>query len=133
MTMGLPHSSQSTSVGMLWWPLPLALVTGFSPVILAIISALRAAPSLSRGTRASACFFWSGSSLERFFIPRHLGKLAQPSHGPRLPSRSRRTPPSFSHLMVVGIGGVLGGSGLPSLSRLMMVEQLGSPASFLTE
>src|SRR5579864_503414 len=66
-------------------------------------------------------------------MPRHLGKLAQPSHGPRLPSRSSRTPPSFSHLIVVGTGGVLGGSGLPSLSRLMIVEQEGSPFSFLTE
>src|SRR5947209_3954301 len=132
MTMGLPHSSQSMSVAMLCAPLPL-LMTGFSPVILAIISAERWAPSLRRGTRASTCLRWSASSLLRPFMPRHLGKLAHPSHGPRLPSRRSSTPPSFSHLIVVGMGGGLGGSGLPSLSKLMIVEQEGSPFSFFSE
>src|SRR5690348_18188490 len=100
MTIGLPHSSQSMSVATLTCPLPLALVTGFSPVILAIISCDRAAPSFSSGTSASTCFFSSPSNFETLFIPRHFGKLAHPSHGPRLPSRSNSTPPSFSHLIV---------------------------------
>src|SRR4051794_2385448 len=126
MTIGLPHSSQSMSVGI--GPVLAAALaaTGFSPRIFATMAFALAAPSLSSGTRASTCFSWSPSSLVMLFIPRHLGKFEHPSHGPRLPSRRRRWPvPHLSHWIVVSTGGALGGNILPSLSRLMIVLHSG--------
>src|SRR5439155_24745121 len=115
-------------------PVLALLAAGLSPMILATMAWDLAASSASKGTGASTCFFWSPSSLVMFFIPGHLGKREHPSHGPRLPPRRRRMPsPHLSHLMPVWMGLGLGGSGLPSLSRLMIVEQLGSPFSFLME
>src|SRR4051794_27827018 len=114
-------------------PFPPAVVTGLSPRILASISCDLAAPSFSSGTSASTCFTSSGAS---FFIPfsaLHLGNDEHPRNGPRFESRSSIGLPHFSHLIVVGIGLGFGGSGLPSLSRLMIVAQLGSPFSFFTE
>src|SRR4051812_37327774 len=107
---------------------------GFSPRILAIISCHLAASSFNSGSSASTCCLSAPSSLDIFFMPRHLGKRLQPNQGPRLPPRRTILPsPHFSQAIVVGIGLGLGGSGLPSLSRLMMVAQLGSPFSFFTE
>src|SRR5207248_1075311 len=132
MIIGLPHSSQSMSVGMLesFWPLPAA--AGFSPRILAIIAAFLAAPSLSSGINFSTCARSAPSSFFIIFVLRHLGKLEQPRNGPRLLSRRIIGLPHLSHTTVVTIF-TFGGSGLPCLSRLMIVLQLGSPFSFLTE
>src|SRR4051794_5945645 len=127
MTMGLPQSSQSMSVAML--PLGLGIAAS-PPVILAIISADFSAPSFRSGTSASICACCSGVSLLAIFVLRHLGKVLQPRNGPRLLSRSSMGLPHFSQGIDVLIGFGFGGSGLPSLSRLMMTEQLGSPASF---
>src|SRR4051812_42030491 len=133
MTIGFPHSSQSMSVGI--GPTrPFVGADGFAPTILATIACALADSSLRSGMSASTCALSAPSSLEKFFMPRHLGKRLQPSQGPRLPPRRTRIPsPHFSQWIVVGIGLGLGGSGLPSLSRLMMVAQLGSPFSFFTE
>src|SRR3954447_14943975 len=132
MTMGLPHSSQSMSVVM--GPVRTAepAAAGFSPMILAIISAFLAAPSLSSGMSFSICARSAPSSFFIIFVLRHFGKLEQPRNGPRLLSRRIIGLPHLSHFTVVSIF-TLGGWGLPSLSRLMIVEQLGSPFSFLTE
>src|SRR4029077_16247048 len=100
--------------------------------ILAIISAFFAAPSFSSGTSFSTCAKSAPSSFFIIFVLRHFGKLEQPRNGPRLLARRIILLPHFSQATVVSIL-ILGGSGLPSLSRLMMVEQLGSPFSFLTE
>src|SRR3954454_3671606 len=134
MTMGLPHSSQSMSVAMLLgWAWPLPAEAGIAPVILAAISWALAAPSFRSGSSASTCLRSSPSSFLTILVLRHLGKLEQPRNGPRLASRRSIGLPHFSQLTVVLIGGGLGGRGLPSLSRLMIVLQEGSPASFLTE
>src|SRR6266566_623380 len=132
MTIGLPHSSQSMSVGVPLIGLARAAV-GFSPSTLAINSCERAPASFNSGTRASTCFNSSPTSFFIILVERHLGKVEQPRNGPRLLSRKSIGLPHFSHGIVVLIGLGLGGSGLPSLSRLMMVEQLGSPFSFLIE
>src|SRR5690349_171260 len=98
---------------------------GISPVILAAIAAALPASSFSSGSSASTCFRSSPVSFFIIFVLRHLGKLEQPRNGPRFESRSSMSLPHFSHLTVVLIGGGLGGSGLPSLSRLMMTVQDG--------
>src|SRR2546423_1690764 len=109
-----------------------AAFAGFSPMILAIISALLAAPSFRSGISFSICARSAPSSFFIIFVFRHFGKLEHPRNGPRLLSRRIIGLPHLSHFTVVSIL-TFGGSGLPSLSRLMMVEQLGSPFSFLTE
>src|SRR5438094_3981500 len=133
MTIGLPHSSQSMSVAI--GPLDMATevtAAGFSPMIFAIRSCDFFASSARSGSSASTCLRSAPSSLAMLFIPRHLGNRLQPSHGPRFPVRKTSTPsPHLSHLMLVGIGLGLGGSGLPSLSRIMIVLHLVSPFSFL--
>src|ERR1044071_4683555 len=131
MVMGLPHSSQSMSVTVPLIGLARAAV-GFSPSTLAAISAALDPSSFKSGTSASICFSSSPASFFIIFVERHLGKLEQPRNGPRLESRKIIGLPHFSHGTVVGTL-TLGGWGLPSLSRLMMVVQLGSPFSFLTE
>src|SRR5689334_835031 len=131
MTIGLPHSSQSMSVAVPLMGLALAAV-GFSPKTLAAISAALELSSFRSGTSASTCLSSSPTSFFIIFVERHLGKLEQPRNGPRLESRRIIGLPHFSHGTVV-LTLTLGGCGLPSLSRLMMVVQLGSPLSFLTE
>src|SRR4051794_36727651 len=130
MIIGLPHSSQSISVvidaGLA------ATAAGFSPRILAIISALFCAPSFSNGISFSTCARSAPASFFVILVLRHLGKLLHPRNGPRLLSRRIIGLPHLSHAMVVWIL-ILGGWGLPCLSRLMIVVQLGSPCSFLTE
>src|SRR5688500_7293412 len=134
MIIGLPHSSQSISVVIGYFgPAAVVVRLGFSARIFAMMSALSAAPSFSSGVSASICFLSSGDSLVIAMRPRHFGYLLQPSHGPRLPSRKYSGEPQVLHAIDVVIGLGLGGSGLPSLSRLMIVEQLGSPFSFFTE
>src|SRR3954463_6541723 len=128
--MGLPHSSQSMSVTVPLMGLVLA-AAGFSPRTLAAISAAFEPSSLSSGTRASICLRSSPVSFFIILVDRHFGKDEQPRKGPRLLSRRIMALPHFSQATVVSIL-TLGGCGLPSLSRLMMVEQLGSPFSFLT-
>src|SRR5690606_16933382 len=128
MIIGLPHSSQSMSVAMF-----LTSAAGGRPLsarIFAAISCALADASLSSGSNASTCLAASPSSFLTILVERHLGKLEQPRNGPRLESRSSIGLPHFSHGTLVSIGLGLGGSGLPSLSRLMIVEQAGSPFSF---
>src|SRR5687768_10154058 len=108
MIIGLPHSSQSMSVGM-FWGTPLAGSAAL-PITLATSAAASAALCLSAGTSDSTCLSSSPASFDIVLIPRHLGNEAHPSHGPRLPSRSTIAPPHFSHLIPVGIGLALGGS-----------------------
>src|SRR5215213_5796338 len=135
ITIGLPQSSQSMSVvigPVLAGALPSAPIAE-PPVSLSIISCERAAPSLSSGTSASTCANASPSSFFIIFVERHFGNVLHPRNGPRLLSRSSIGLPHFSHATDVLIGLGFGGSGLPSLSRLMIVEQLGSPFSFFTE
>src|SRR2546421_8565633 len=129
MTMGLPHSSQSMSV-VIGPTLPLLGAAGFAPMILAIISALLAAPSWSSGMSFSTCARSAPSSFFIIFVLRHLGKLEHPRNGPRLLSRRIIGLPHLSHATVVSIL-TFGGNGLPRLSRLIIVVQLGSPFSFL--
>src|SRR4051812_21092637 len=131
--MGLPHSSQSMSVVMGPTRAAVAAAAGLAPMILAIRSWLFAASSFRSGMSASTCLRSAPSSFFIILVERHFGNVEQPRNGPRLLSRSSISLPHFSHLTVVLIGGAFGGSGLPSLSRLMMVAQLGSPFSFLTE
>src|SRR5207253_6983573 len=119
MIIGLPHSSQSMSVGI-FAGTPL-LGRAALPITLATNACASAALCLSAGISDSTCLSSSPASLDMVLIPRHLGKLAHPSHGPRLPSRSTILPPHFSHLTAVGIGLAFGGSGLPALSRLIIV------------
>src|SRR5688572_5171369 len=109
-----------------------AAAAGLAPMILAIISAFLAAPSLSSGMSASTCARSAPVSFFIIFVLRHLGKLEQPRNGPRLESRRIIGLPHLSQATVVSIL-IFGGWGLPCLSRLMMVEQLGSPFPFLTE
>src|SRR6187455_1673110 len=130
MIIGLPHSSQSMSVVM-FFGLPL-VAAGFSPMIFATISRAFSAPSLSSGSSASTCLRSAPSSFFIIFVLRHLGKLEQPRNGPRLLSRRIILLPHLSQATVVSIL-TFGGKGLPCLSRLMIVLQLGSPFSFLTE
>src|ERR1700733_4290732 len=132
MTIGLPHSSQSMSV-VIGPVRAIPAAAGFSPMIFAINSWLLAASSLSSGKSASTCFKSSPTNFLTIFVERHLGNDEQPKNGPRFESRSNISLPHFSHFTVVRIGLGLGGSGLPSLSRLMIVVQLGSPFSFLIE
>src|SRR5439155_8116952 len=101
-------------------------------MILAIIAAFLAAPSFRCGMSASTCARSAPSSFFIIFVLRHFGKLEQPRNGPRLLSRRIIGLPHLSHFTVVSIL-TFGGWGLPSLSRLMIVEQLGSPFSFFTE
>src|SRR5688500_1734388 len=130
MIIGLPHSSQSMSVAMF---AGLALgAAGFSPRILATIAAFFSAPSFSSGISASTWARSAPSSFFIIFVLRHFGKLEQPRNGPRLLSRRIIGLPHLSQTTVVTIF-TFGGWGLPCLSRLMIVLQLGSPASFLTE
>src|SRR4051794_37987929 len=129
--MGLPHSSQSMSV-VIGPVAPLPADAGFAPMILATISRAFSAPSFSSGTSASTCLRSAPSSFFIIFVDRHFGNVLHPRNGPRFESRRSIGLPHLSHLTVVSIGLGLGGSGLPSLSRLMIVEQLGSPFSFLT-
>src|ERR1051325_2936243 len=110
MIMGLPHSSQSMSVGMFCGAPLLGRVA--VPITLAISCCASAALCLSAGSSDSTCLRSSSLTLPMVLMPRHLGKLAQPSHGPRLPSRRTMLPPHFSHLIAVGIGLALGGIGL---------------------
>src|ERR1700761_5785778 len=101
MTIGLPHSSQSMSVGI-GPTFPVLGADGLAPMILATISCALADSSLSSGISASTCALSAPSSCLKLFIPRYLGKRLQPSHGPRLPPRRTRTPsPHLSHLMLV--------------------------------
>src|SRR5215213_10030570 len=130
--MGLPHSSQSMSV-VIGPVAPLPADAGLAPMILATSSRAFSAPSFSSGTSASTCLRSAPSSFFIIFVLRHLGNELQPRNGPRLLSRRSIGLPHFSHFTVVLIGGALGGSGLPSLSRLMIVAHEGSPASFLIE
>src|SRR5688572_27758007 len=102
-------------------------------MILLIISCALAVPSFSSGISASTCLRSAPSNFFIIFVERHFGNDLHPRNGPRLLSRSSMSLPHFSHFTVVLMGGGLGGSGLPSLSRLMIVAQLGSPFSFLTE
>src|SRR5687767_12789508 len=131
MIIGLPHSSQSMSVvtfcGMV------AAAAGLAPMILATSSRALSAPSFSSGTSASTCARSGPVSFFIIFVLRHFGNVLHPRNGPRLLSRRSIGLPHFSQATVVLIGGALGGIGLPCLSRLMIVAQLGSPASFLTE
>src|SRR5215207_1438794 len=131
MIMGLPPSSQSMSVVIGYFgPAAVVVRLGFSARIFAMMSALSAAPSFSSGVSASICFLSSGESLAIAMRPRHLGYLLQPSHGPRLPSRRYSGEPHVLHEIDVVIGFGFGGIGLPEVSRLIIVEQLGSPFSF---
>src|SRR5947208_813050 len=132
MTMGLPHSSQSMSVARLATSF-LPAAAGLSPMILATSSWALAPSSLSNGMSASTCLRSSPVSFLTILVERHLGKVEQPRKGPRFESRRSMGLPHFSQATVVLIGLGLGGSGLPSLSRLMIVEQEGSPFSFLIE
>src|SRR3954463_10731625 len=109
-----------------------ATAAGFSPRIFAIIAALFSAPSFKSGIRASTCARSGPLSFFIIFVLRHFGKLEQPRNGPRLLSRRIIELPHLSHATVVSIL-TFGGIGLPCLSRLMIVLQLGSPASFFTE
>src|SRR3954468_16974885 len=131
MIMGLPHSSQSMSVGMFRC---VAAGAGMSrpncAEICAAICAALAPPSFNAGISVSMYSRALPSSLATCLVARHLGKLLHPRNGPRLESRRIIGLPHFSHGTVVSIL-VLGGSGRPSLSRLMIVSQLGSPFSFL--
>src|SRR3954463_6138259 len=128
MTMGLPHSSQSMSVAVPLMGLALAAV-GFSPRTLAAISAALEPSSLRSGTSASICWSSSPTSFFIILVERHLGKEEQPRKGPRFESRRIIGLPHFSQATVVCTL-TLGGWGLPSLSRLMIVVQEGSPFSF---
>src|SRR5215207_959410 len=105
---------------------------GFSPRILATIAALFSAPSLSIGISASTCARSAPVSFFIIFVLRHFGNDEQPRNGPRLLSRRIILLPHLSQATVVSIL-IFGGCGLPCLSRLMIVLQLGSPFSFLTE
>src|SRR5216110_2147899 len=125
MIIGLPHSSQSMSVGILCGT-PLE-GSAAPPITLATSACASAALCFNAGTNDSTCFNSSPASFAIVLIPRHFGNVAQPSHGPRLPSRSTIAPPHFSHLIAVGIGLALGGSGFPSLSRLIIVLHSGYP------
>src|SRR5688500_9227508 len=130
--MGLPHSSQSMSVVM--GPVaPLPAAAGFTPMIFATSSRALSAPSLSSGTSASTCLRSAPSSFFIIFVLRHFGNVLHPRNGPRLLSRRSIGLPHFSQATVVLIGGALGGIGVPCLARLMIVAQLGSPASVLIE
>src|SRR5215213_1224743 len=128
--IGLPHSSQSISVAIFVGFA--AALAGFSPRIFATIAALFSAPSLSSGISASTCARSGPASFFIIFVLRHFGKLEHPRNGPRLLSRRIIGLPHLSHATVVWIF-TFGGCGLPSLSRLMMTLQLGSPFSFFTE
>src|SRR4051794_21800130 len=130
MIIGLPHSSQSMSVVIVDGFT--GALAGFSPRILATISALFCAPSFSSGMSFSTCARSAPASFFIIFVLRHLGKLLQPRNGPRLLSRRIIGLPHLSQATVVSIF-TFGGIGLPCLSRLMMTLQLGSPFSFLTE
>ena len=129
--MGLPHSSQSMSVaigpvGLGAAPLPPA------PTIFAISSCERAPSSFSIGISASTCARSAPTSFFIIFVDRHFGNDEHPRNGPRLLSRSSIALPHFSHGTVVSIF-VFGGSGRPSLSRLMIVSQALLPFSSLIE
>src|SRR5205085_11109240 len=100
--------------------------------ILAIISCDFCAPSFSSGMSFSTCARSAPASFFIIFVLRHLGNDEHPRNGPRLLSRRIIGLPHLSHATVVSIL-IFGGSGLPSLSKLMIVAQLGSPFSFLTE
>src|SRR5947209_14038229 len=130
MIMGLPHSSQSISVAMLAVGF-LPAAAGLSPMILATSSRALAPSSLRSGTRASTCLRSSPVSFFIILVDRHLGNVEQPRNGPRLESRRIIGLPHFSQATVVLIL-TFGGWGLPCLSRLMIVVQLGSPFSFFT-
>src|SRR3954466_6396910 len=127
MVMGLPHSSQSMSVTVPLIGLARA-AAGFSPRTFAAISAAFEPSSFKSGTSASICLRSSPVSFFIIFVARHLGNDEHPRNGPRLLSRRIIGLPHFSHATVVVIF-TLGGWGLPSLSRLMIVVQLGSPFS----
>src|SRR5688572_22384612 len=129
--MGLPHSSQSISVVTFCGIV--AAAAGLAPMILATISCALAAPSLSSGTSASTCLRSAPVSFFIIRVERHFGNVPHPRNGPRLESRRSIGLPHFSQATVVLIGGALGGSGLPCLSRLMIVAHVGSPASVLIE
>src|SRR5687768_14040554 len=98
MIIGLPHSSQSMSVVVPLIFLVAEAATGLSPRILAIISWLLAASSLSNGISASTCASSSPASFLAILVLRHLGKVLQPRNGPRLLSRRSIGLPHFSHL-----------------------------------
>src|SRR3954468_3753288 len=132
MIIGFPHSSQSMSVGIDFSATALDAAAGFSPRIFATISRDFSAPSFNSGSSASTCLRSAPSSFFIIFVDRHFGKLEQPRNGPRLLSRRIIGLPHLSHATVVS-SLIFGGSGLPSLSRLMIVAQLGSPFSFFTE
>src|SRR6476646_2929100 len=113
--MGLPHSSQSISVAIfVGFAAPAA--AGFSPRIFATIAAFFSAPSFSSGLSASTWARSAPSSFLLLFVLRHFVKLEQPRNGPRLLSRRIIGRPHVSHATVVWIL-ILGGIGLPSLSR----------------
>src|SRR5256885_16912201 len=125
MIRGLPHSSQSMSVGMDFSATALDAAAGFSPRIFATISLDFSAPSFSSGISASTCFRSAPSSFFIILVDRHLGNVEQPRNGPRLESRRIIGLPHFSQATVV-LSLTFGGCGLPCLSRLMIVVQLGS-------
>src|SRR3954451_16453124 len=130
MIMGLPHSSQSMSVVI--GPFSLPAAAGLAPMIFDTSSALFAPSSFNSGMSASICARSAPSSFFIIFVERHFGNDEQPRNGPRLLSRRIIGLPHLSHATVVWIL-IFGGCGLPSLSRLMITVQLGSPFSFLTE
>jgi hypothetical protein len=129
MIIGLPHSSQSMSV---------VIVAGLDRRVgrvfaedLATISALFCAPSFSSGMSFSTCARSAPVSFFIIFVLRHFGKL-------RTRGTARaccRVGSSGSALVAGDVVSIfnLRGIGLPCLSRLMIVLQLGSPFSFLTE
>src|SRR4051794_31028986 len=130
--MGLPHSSQSMSVVIGPDRPPCAGPAGFSPRIFATMSFDLAPSSFSSGISASTCFRSAPASFFIIFVDRHFGNDEQPRNGPRLLSRRIIGLPHFSQATVVLIF-TFGGCGLPSLSRLMIVVQAGSPFSFFSE
>src|SRR5438477_11944106 len=81
----------------------LEAAAGFSPMILAIIAALLAAPSFNSGMSASTCARSAPWSFFIIFVLRHFGKLEQPRNGPRLLSRRIIGLPHLSHFTVVSI------------------------------
>src|SRR5687768_2435830 len=131
MIIGLPHSSQSMSVVTFCGVVGAA--AGLAPMILATSSWALAAPSFSSGTSASTCARSGPVSFFIILVERHFGNVLHPRNGPRLLSRRSIGLPHFSQATVVLIGGALGGSGRPSLSRLMIVLQTGSPCSSFSE
>src|ERR1700722_1026946 len=128
MIIGLPHSSQSISVAIG----PFVLTAGNAPPVSCETNFIALSPpSLSAGISASTIFRSSPVIFATCRVARHLGNALHPRNGPRLLSRRIIALPHFSHFTGVKTFG-LGGSGFPSLSRLMIVSHSRVPSSFLT-